>query len=78
MSKKHANEQRFGEWSELSDGGRRYTRRVEGRYGWYAVYVKLTNSKEETTAFWQEIFDELGNLKEVHHKFPEDTGHQKI
>jgi hypothetical protein len=78
MSKKRANEQRFGDWEELADGGRRYFRKVEGRYGWSALYVKVTDSEEETVAFWQEIYDDKGNLKEIHHKFPEDTGHQIV
>lgn len=78
MSTKQANEQRFGEWQELDNGGRRYSRRVQGRNGWFAIYVKLTDSKEETVAFWQEIYDDKGAMTEIHHKYPEDKGHQKI
>ncbi len=78
MSTRQTNEKRFKEWEELEDGGRRYMRRVTGRNGWYALYVKVTDSAEMTLAFWQEIYDPEGNLTEIHHKYAVDTGHQKI
>lgn len=78
MSTRHTNENRFTEWEELKEGGRRYKRKVMGRNGWYAVYVKVTDSAEVTIAFWQEIYNEKGQMTEIHHKFPTDTGHQII
>ena len=39
--------------------------------------MKETNAEETTVKFWQEIYDEVGNLKEIHEKYPVDKGHQK-
>jgi len=78
MSTRQTNENRFKEWEELRGGGRRYERKVMGRNGWYALYVKVTDSEEVTIAFWQEIYDDKGRMTEIHHKYPTDTGHQKI
>jgi hypothetical protein len=33
---------------------------------------------EETTKFYQEIFDKKGSLIEIHEKFPVDRGHRKL
>jgi len=38
-------------------------------------YVKEVNVDEETSRFFQEIYDEKGALIETHEKFPVDSGH---
>ena len=78
MSTNKANEKKFKQWIEKQDGGRFYSRRIEGQHGWYAIYFKETDIKEQTLCFWQEIYNEKNELTEIHHKFPQDNGHQKI
>ena len=63
---------------ELQDGGRRYWYDVLGRSGWSVNYVKEVDKKEKTVRFYQEIYDQNGQLVEVHQKYPEDTGHQLV
>jgi hypothetical protein len=41
-------------------------------------YLKEVNSEEVTIKFWQEIYDENDILKEIHEKYPADTGHKKL
>jgi len=77
MSTRTQNEKKFGQWEELPDGGRRYWVDVYGRQGWRARYLKIVNDSEMTLRFWQEIYDEQGNLAEVHEKYPMDKGHRK-
>ena len=77
MSTRARNEKRFGAWVELPGGGRRYSLKVSGRQGWSARYLKEVDAAEAAVRFWQEIFDEQGQLVEVHEKYPVDTGHQK-
>ncbi|MCP9441168.1 MAG: hypothetical protein NNA20_01115, partial [Nitrospira sp.] len=72
------NEKKFGQWTELPDGGRRYWLEVTGRLGWCARYVKEVDANETTVRFWQEIYDDHGQLVEIHEKFPVDKGHQKV
>jgi len=36
------------------------------------------DANETTLRFWQEIYDDQGNLVEVHEKYPVDKGHQKV
>lgn len=76
--KRRKNEVKFGSWEELKKGGRRYWYDVQGRSGWKARYVKEVDADEKTVRFYQEIYDETGNLIEIHEKFPEDKGHKKI
>ena len=76
--KRHANESKFGNWEALASGGRRYWYDVEGKSGWRARYVKEVDSKENTTRFYQEIYDQSGELVEIHEKFPEDLGHLQV
>lgn len=76
--KRRLNEKKFPNWEELSDGGRRYWFEVEGRHGWKARYVKEVDASEETIKFYQEIYDNEGNLVEIHEKFPIDKGHKRI
>jgi hypothetical protein len=78
VSGRRQNELRFSEWRDLPDGGRVYSRRIRGRSAWEAVYRKEVDRDENTLRFWQEIFDELGHLREVHEKFPVDRGHQRV
>lgn len=77
-NKRLLNETKFQDWAELSDGGRKYWFDVYGRHGWKARYIKTVDESEETTAFFQEIYDDKGNLIEVHEKFPVDKGHRKV
>lgn len=77
VGRREQNEKRFPEWEELPTGGRRYRRRVPGRAGWMAVYVKEVDAEETTTRFWQEVWDDQGVCREVHEKYPLDLGHRK-
>jgi hypothetical protein len=72
------NEKKFKYWIDLENGGRIYCCSVLGRLGWSAKYLKEVDLNEETIRFWQEIFDENGQLKEVHEKYPVDKGHIKL
>ncbi len=76
--KRRINERKYEVWEELTGGGRRYSYKVEGRHGWKACYVKEVNQMEETLRFYQEIYDDNGNLVEIHEKYPDDRGHKKI
>ena len=78
MSSRNANEKRFKQWEEMANGRRRYSRRVLGQLGWYAIYIKEIDSDENTLLFRQEIYNEDDTLVEVHEKYPIDKGHQKI
>ena len=73
--KRARNEARYGDWEELEDGGRRYHYSVHGRHGWMARYVKEVDPEENTTRFFQEIYDDRGRLVEIREKYPTDTGH---
>ena len=77
MSTRAQNERKFGPWDELPGGGRRYRLDVPGRGGWLARYLKEVDANESTLRFAQEIYDDRGNLVEVHEKYPVDMGHQK-
>jgi len=76
--KRRVNERKFGHWEDLPGGGRQYRYDVPGRMGWRARYVKIVDGDENTLSFLQEIYNEQGDLVEVHEKYPEDKGHQKI
>lgn len=78
MALREQNEQKFGSWEELPDGGRRYTREYAGRAGGRARYIKEVDAAETTTRFAQEIYDSIGRLVAVHEKFPVDLGHKKL
>ena len=78
MSTRTQNERKFGHWEDLPGGDRRYWLDVTGRHGWIARYIKVVNSNEETTRFFQEIYNEAGVLVETHEKYPVDKGHQKL
>lgn len=76
--KRQQNERTFEAWEELPAGGRLYWYAVEGRFGWTARYVKEVDADERTVRFQQEIYDDRGALQEIHQKYPEDLGHQKV
>jgi len=78
MSTRQQNEKKFGHWEELPGGGRRYRLEVPGRLGWLARYFKEVDAQEVTLRFWQNIYDDTGQLVEIHEKFPVDKGHQKV
>jgi hypothetical protein len=77
VSTRPQNEREFDSWQELPNGGRRYKHEVTGRLGWKALYLKEVDADEQTLRFWQEIYNERGELVEVHVKYPVDKGHQK-
>jgi len=62
----------------LENGGRIYEKVVPGKHGWFAVYFKEVDREENTIRFWQEIRDQNGQLREIHEKYPIDTGHRKL
>jgi hypothetical protein len=72
------NEKKFGNWTLLPGGGRRYWLDVAGRHGWRARYVKEVDAAETTLRFAQEIYDDQGKLVEIHEKYPVDKGHVKL
>ena len=65
-------------WNENSNGYRVYYYEVQGRYGWKARYVKEVDDNENTLKFYQEIYDEIGILVEIHEKYPIDKGHKEV
>lgn len=78
MANREQNERKFPHWLDLPDGGRRYWRNVPGRLRNYARYVKEVDAAEQTTRFYQEIYNTAEQLIEIHEKFPVDKGHQKV
>jgi hypothetical protein len=76
--KRRHNEKKFGSWEELPGGGRRYWLEVIGRSGWKAKYVKEVDDEERTIRFYQEIYNDQGELIEIHEKYPIDKGHRKL
>jgi hypothetical protein len=78
VSTRTQNERKFGNWTQLPEGGRRYWLDVPGRHGWRARYLKEVDAQERTVRFWQEIYDDQANLIEIHEKYPVDKGLQKL
>ncbi len=76
--KRKSNENKFTKWKKLEGGGRRYFYEIKGRYGWKARYVKEVDASENTLKFYQEVYNEKGELIEVHEKYPKEHGHKKI
>jgi len=76
--KRAKNEKKFSYWEELQGGGRKYWYEIVGKFGFRARYVKEVDEGEETIKFYQEIYDNKGDLREVHEKFPTDLGHRRI
>jgi hypothetical protein len=77
MASRSDNERKFPNWEDLANGGRRYWREVVGRRGWRARYVKIVDASENTISFVQEIYNSVGELVQIHEKFPEDKGHRQ-
>ena len=40
--------------------------------------MKEVGTDETTLQFFQEIYDDQGELVEIHQKFPVNTGHKKV
>ena len=78
MASRSANEKKYKQWNDKAEGGRIYTRKVNGQQGWYALYIKETDVTENTLSLRQEIYNEKNELVEIHHKYPVDKGHQKL
>ena len=78
MGIREQNERKFPNWEILEAGGRKYWLDVRGRLGRKARYVKEVDANEVTMRFYQEIYDEMETLVEVHHKYSTDLGHQKV
>jgi len=76
--KRRQNEKKFSAWDELPDGGRRYFFELPGRHGWSARYVKEVDASERTMKFYQEIYDEEGQMVEIHEKYPVNKGHTRV
>ena len=76
--KRYKNKRKFENWEDLPNGGRRYWYNLKGRFGWSARYVKEVDAGEKTIRFYQEIYNENHELVEIHQKYPEDKGHQKV
>lgn len=51
---------------------------VNGRSGRRARYVKEVDAEESDRKVYQEVHDGDGKLREVHHKYPVDLGHQQV
>lgn len=78
MNKRKQNERKFINWKSTETDGRLYWYEVTGRMGWTARYIKEVDKNEKTLRFLQKIYDENGNLIEIHEKYPIDKGHKKI
>lgn len=78
MSTREQNEQKFQQWEDLPRGERRYWLDVASRSDWKVRYVKEVDANEVTVRFYQEVYNEIGELVEVHHKYPVDLGHRKV
>ncbi len=72
------NEQKSEHWIDHEDGTRTYWYEVQGKHGWRARYLKLVDSNERTLGFRQEVYNEKGDLVEIHEKYPVDKGHTKL
>lgn len=77
-NKRRLNEVKFPRWKDLRGGGRKYWYAVEGKLGFKAKYIKEVDGQENTTKFYQEIYDKDNNLIEIHEKFPVDRGHKRV
>ncbi|MDX1939902.1 MAG: hypothetical protein SFU99_05075 [Saprospiraceae bacterium] len=75
--KRKQNEKEYPNWTELEDGKRLYWKEIDAgdKSGKKARYEKIVDSEEQTVSFVQKIFDNIGNLTEIHEKFPIDKGH---
>ena len=76
--KRRKNESEYELWIEKDGGGRIYSFEVLGKSGWKAKYVKEVDENEVTLKVYQEVYDELGILKEIHENYPIDKGYKKL
>ena len=53
MNKRAENERKFKKWEDRGDGSRIYSYTGFGKNNWYAKYVKIVNSDEDTLTFRQ-------------------------
>lgn len=51
---------------------------IQERMGWKARYNKVVDREENTIRFYQEIFDDQEQLREIHEKYPADMGHRSV
>ena len=77
INRRRKNEKKFDAWEDLPNGGRLYHYDVEGHQDWTARYVKEVDAYEVTVRFCQEIYDNSGQLVEIHEKYPVDKSHKK-
>ena len=70
------NEKQFDDWTEKKDRGRIYYFEIPGKCGWFSKYLKETDKDEIALRFWQEIYEEKHNLREIYEKYPVDNGHK--
>ena len=76
--KRKQNEKVFSNFDELENGNRKYWFEIIVKFGWKAKYVKIVDKEEITISFIQEIYNDKGELEEIHEKYPVDKGHVKI
>ncbi|MEZ4737337.1 MAG: hypothetical protein R3E79_60445 [Caldilineaceae bacterium] len=76
MATREQNEKRFKHWRDLPGGGRLYWFDRQGING-YQRMIKIVDASEQTLFVIQEIYtDDV--LIERHHKYPVDTGHERL
>lgn len=78
MATREQNEHDYPNWDDLPNGGRRYWLDKPGRVRGFARYIKVVDASEVTQRFWQEIYNEAGQLVGRHQKYPVDTGHEDV
>ena len=76
--RRRLNERKFPNWEELPSDGRKYWLEISGKFGFKARYVKEVDNQENTVRFWQEIYNNNGQLVEIHEKYPQDLGHKNM
>lgn len=78
MATREQNEKDFGQWEDLTDGGRRYWFDRKGKAWGFQRIVKVVDADENTLSVTQEIYNDDGELYERHQKYPVDTGHEVL
>jgi hypothetical protein len=78
VTTREQNERRFKHWEALPDGGRRYWTERRGAVSGYQRMIKVVDADEETVRVVQEIYNDEGELIELHQKYPVDAGHEKL
>lgn len=76
MATREQNEKDFGQWEDLTGGGRRYWFDRKGKAWGFQRIVKVVDADENTLTVAQEIYNDDGELYERHQKYPVDTGHE--